>query len=122
MKDKKTTKLTCIITGRTLFASKDYYQKKIDKAGSEDDLHKTYICKQAKQLLKKGHDIEYVRESLDADKDFICNITESEIKEIVGGSNMNLKHRLNNLDTSSVSVIKTDPDVKRFIDNILKNE
>ena len=53
MKDKKTRKLICNITGKSLFASKDYYDKKVVKAGSEEILHHTYMCQDAKMLLKK---------------------------------------------------------------------
>jgi len=37
----KTRKLTCIITGKSLLAAADYYAKKLEKAGSEEELHKT---------------------------------------------------------------------------------
>ena len=47
-------KLICRVTGKPLFAAKAYYQKKVDKAGSEEALHQTYICREAIKLLKKG--------------------------------------------------------------------
>jgi phosphotransferase system IIB component len=122
MKKRKTTKLTCIVTGRTLFASGDYYQKKVDKAGSEDELHRTYMCREAKQLIKKGNDIEKVREALNVDSNALCNITDSEAIEIVGGNDTKLKFRLNNSESVNTSIIKTDPDVKKFIENILKDD
>jgi glutathione synthase/RimK-type ligase-like ATP-grasp enzyme len=122
MKEKKTTKLTCVVTGKTLFASNNYYQKKVEKAESEAVLRKTYICREAKQLLKKGHNINYVQEYLNVDNQFICKLTDSEIKEIIGRDNPSLKFRLNNSDNTTTSIIKTDPDVKKFIENILKDE
>ena len=121
MKDKKTRKLICNITGKSLFASKDYYEKKVIKAGSEDILHKTYICQDAKMLLKKGYNLQYVQETLPVDDSFNCTLTETEIHEIVGGNDTKLKFRLNNLDTNKTRVIKTDPDVTQFIQNILKD-
>lgn len=122
MKEKKTRKLICNITGKSLFASKDYYEKKASKAGSEDILHKTYICQDAKMLLKKGYNLQYIQETLLVDKNFNCTLTETEMREIVGGSDTKLKFRLNNLDTNKTRVIKTDPDVTQFIQNILKDD
>ena len=121
MKEKKTKKLVCVVTGKTLTASKDYYAKKVAKAESEEVLHKTYICQDAKQLLKKGYDLSYVRDALSVDKAFECTLTESEIKEIVSSNNPTLKYKLDNQETVKLSVIKSDPDVKQFIQNILED-
>ena len=118
---KKTTKLTCIVTGRSLFASNDYYQKKVKKAGSEEALQNTYICQEAKSLLKKGHNLEYIIDNIEVDKQHKCKLTEDELREIVTSSSPTLKYRLNNCDTSTIGVIKTDPDVKKFIENIQKD-
>ena len=52
-KQRKTQKLTCVITGRTLVASLAYYERKVERAGDEDKLKATYICKEAKDLIKK---------------------------------------------------------------------
>ena len=122
MKEKKTRKLVCNITGRSLLANKDYYSKKVEKAGSEEVLHSTYICQEAKTLLKKGHDLGHIRDILNVDSSFTCNLTNENAKEIVSGDNARLKFRLNNYDNSRASVIKTDPDVKQFIQNILRDE
>ena len=48
-------KLTCIITGRVLTIANSYYSKKLEKAGDEDKLHSTYICKEAKKLVRLGN-------------------------------------------------------------------
>ena len=121
MKDKKTRKLICLVTGRPLFASKNYYDKKVEKAGSEQTLHDTYICREAKQLLKKGHKIDYVQELLNVDKQHQCKLSDSELTEIVSGSDSKLKFRLNNYDNQQSGVIKTDPDVAKLIQNILND-
>ena len=60
----KTKKLTCNITGKKLFADGGYYNKRVEKVGSEELLQKTYICKDAKQLLKKGYSIEDIQTTL----------------------------------------------------------
>lgn len=122
MKEKKTRKLVCIVTGKTLFASKDYYEKKLSKADSEEALHSTYMCQDAKKLLKQGKGLEYIYDKLPIEEDFKCELSEEELKEIVSKNDTTLKFRLNNSEqTSTVGVIKTDPDVKEFIRNITKD-
>ena len=117
MKEKKTKKLICNVTGRSLFAGKDYYTKKVAKAGTEELLHKTYICKEAKDLLKKGYSIEDVQTSLNVS--YKCTLTDSDIRDIVGNKT---SLRLNNSENTNIGIIKTDPKVKQLIENILADE
>ena len=113
----KTKKLICNITGKKLVADSGYYNKRVEKVGSEELLQNTYICKDAKQLLKKGYSIEDVQEALNA-PGFTCNMTDEEAKNLVSTTTL----RLNTNDQPTSKIIKTDPDVKKFIENILKNE
>jgi hypothetical protein len=121
MKEKKTRKLICNVTGRILFAGKDYYTKKVSKAGSENALHSTYICREAKQLLKKGYELTYVKDILGIESGFEQQLTEAQITEIICTNDPSLKLRLNNCNNTQLGVIKTDPDVKKFIKNILND-
>ena len=41
MAKQSTNKLKCIITGRQLIATKNYYARKVEKAGGEERLHST---------------------------------------------------------------------------------
>ena len=118
MKEKKTRKLVCNITGKVLFASKDYYSKKVTKAGTEESLHRTYVCKDAKDLLKKGYNIDDVRIALNVNKDVKCNLLDSDIESILGSSS---SLRINNDDTPvRIGVIKTDPDVDKFVKSLME--
>ena len=114
MKENKTRKLICRVTGKPLFASKQYYQKKVEKAGSEEALHDTYICREAKTLLKKGYTILDTKESLKVGS-FGSTITQDEVKMILGDTG---SLRLNNDDQLKTNIIRTDPDVLKFIENI----
>ena len=117
MKEKKTTKLVCNITGRSLLAAKAYYKKKVEKAGTEDELHRLYVCKDAKDLLKKGYTVSAIQDKLkEVNSD--CKLTEDDIKTIIGNTSL----RINNIGEEKISIIKTDPDVKQYIINILENE
>tara|TARA_R110002020_G_scaffold332155_4_gene547538 strand:+ start:368 stop:718 length:351 start_codon:yes stop_codon:yes gene_type:complete len=113
----KTKKLTCNITGKVLFAAGTYYTKKVKKAGSEDDLHRTYVCREAKKLLQKGYTIDQAQQSLDAES-YTCTLTDDDIQDIVGSTSL----RINNVEEAQISIIKTDPDVAQFIKNITSNE
>ncbi len=116
MKKNNNRKLICQVTGKQLFAGKQYYEKKITKAGSEDILHKTYICREAKILFKKGYSIDDVRQTIDIHNDFVCTLTDEDIKEMVGISS---SLRINTNDQPVVGVIKTDPAVTKFLNKIL---
>lgn len=110
------TKLKCIVTGKTLVATKEYYQKKLDKVKSELELHQTYICKEAKDLLLKGFSIDQIRKQLNApaelpvpDEKIIKNITTNEY-----GINRNTV--FSNL--TAFTHQETDPEVSNFLNNI----
>ena len=121
-KIRKTRKLTCIITGRTLQATRDYYDRKVKKAGSEDDLHNTYVCKEAKDLLFKGYDPKRVREILNITDDSLPDITQEQVNTILSNSTKSKYRRVSTFNTtSSIINVHTDPLVKKLIEN-LKNE
>lgn len=110
-------KLICKITGKLLFAGKDYYNKKVEAVGCEEKLHKTYICKEAKSLVKKGYTIDDIRSTIKVYDDYECTITDEEARNIVGSGNT---LRINTNVEPTVGVIKTDPAVKKFLKKILK--
>ena len=58
----KTTKLTCIVTGKQLLATKEYYARKVEKSGSEEELHRSYVCREAKNMIKQGTTVSRVRD------------------------------------------------------------
>jgi len=117
MKQTKTRKLVCNITGKVLFASRLYYNKKVEKAGTEESLHKTYICREAKTLLKRGYNIEDTRTALNVDKSVKCHLVDSEIDEIIG---LNNSLRINTSEITRIGVIKTDPDVEKFVKSLME--
>ena len=117
MKKRKNRKLVCNITGKSLLAAAPYYDKKVTKAGSEDELHRLYVCKEAKDLLKKGYSVDQIQHSLKkCNPD--CILNEDDIKTIVGKTSL----RINTIGEEKISIIKTDPDVVKFIKNITQNE
>lgn len=115
----KTRKLICQVTGKPLFASKEYFEKKVQKAGSENELHRTYICRDALTLLKKGYTIDDVRSSIEIYNDFECILSDEDTQSITGNTT---SLRINTNDRPTIGVIKTDPAVVKFLKKILKNE
>tara|TARA_R100000805_G_C3601395_1_gene102075 strand:- start:339 stop:710 length:372 start_codon:yes stop_codon:yes gene_type:complete len=122
MKERKTRKLVCIVTGRALLATKDYFDKKVEKLGSEEEVLKTYICKEAKDLLKKGYTVEKIRELLNVDTKSLKEVSQDIIDDVVNANKKYVKRLSNFTNTSNILNVKTDPDVKNFIKNILDDD
>ena len=121
MREKKTRKLTCIVTGRALLATKEYYDRKVQKAGAEDKLHETYVCKEAKDLLKKGYDVEKARDILNIDRSKVSDISPDIIEDIINTSRISYR-RTPRFNINNYTSTQTDSDVKKFLDNVLNNE
>ena len=116
----KTTKLTCIVTGKTLFATNDYYQRKVEQVGSVEQLHQTYICKEAKNLIKQGYTVDKIREMLKVDMDKVGAVDDSVIQEVLNSGKSYLRNSINQQVVSLANSVvhRTDPDVKKFLEKI----
>jgi len=112
----KTKKLKCIITGRSLTATADYYAKKLEKAGSEEELHRTYICKEAKDLLVKGYTVENIRQQLGTEGEML-DVPADVIKELTTNE-YGLQRNTLFAEITSFTHQETDPDVLDFINNM----
>ena len=100
-------------------AGKQYYEKKVQKTGSEEKLHRLYVCRDAKTLLKKGYNIDEVRTALNVDNSFKSKVVDGDIDDILGTTNT---LRINNSEsTTRIGVIKTDPDVRKFVESLMKD-
>lgn len=117
MTDRKTRKLMCVVTGRTLIATKDYFNRKVEKCGSEDDLHRTYVCKEAKNLLIKGYTVDKVREMLNVDQTNLNDIPIDVVNQVLSTSKSKTRFKKINtiMSTSSIINSKTDPEVAAFL-------
>mgnify|MGYP001161464441 FL=1 len=121
MEERKTRKLSCIVTGRVLMATKDYYERKLARIGDEQKLHETYVCREAKDLLIKGYTVDKIREMLNVNATQLHDVDPETIAEVIN-SRSNTYRKINIFNTTSNLLnFKTDPDVKQLIEN-LKNE
>jgi hypothetical protein len=112
----KTKKITCIIIGKTTLITKDYYDKKIEKCGGDEGLFsKTYICKEAKDLLLQGLTVDQIRKKYNiqnmppVDIDYINSLTTNKY---------GIKKDTTFSTITSFTVFETDPEVKDFINNL----
>ena len=112
-------KITCIVSGKSLTIADSYYKKKVDKAGDEETLHKTYISKEAKKLLKLGNTIKKVREILECDSSLPLPDEELVNSLIFANVKKPYKTVTDFSPLTSVTHNETDPEVKLFIDKIL---
>ena len=116
---KKTRKLKCVITGKTLTATADYYARKVEKAGDEDTLHRTYVCKEAKNLLLKGYGVDKIREMLEIDSNVVENVTQETVNEILEKADKVMYKRVNTFNNITNMInTRTDPKVLKLIENI----
>lgn len=123
MTNTKTRRLTCIVTGKSLFATRPYYERKVQKMGSEEELHRTYVCKEAKNLLLKGYDVHKIRAMLNVKLDSVSEVPEDVITDIMNNNKPRFKSINNsNIPISTILNPTTDPEVKKFLQHIINNE
>lgn len=116
---KKSRKLKCVVTGKTLTATADYYSRKVEKAGDEDTLHRTYVCKEAKNLLLKGYGVDKIREMLEIDSTGLDNVTQETVNEILEKADKVMYKRVNTFNNITNMInTRTDPKVLKLIENI----
>lgn len=122
MTTTKTTKLKCIVTGKQLIATKEYYARKVEKVGGEEELHRTYVCREAKNMIKQGTSIDRVREILNVKTDGLGSVPQDVIDEIMQSNTKTNFRRINNLvNINSMMSTATDPDVREYIDNLKRD-
>lgn len=102
-------KLICIVTGKSITVSNEYYDKKVSEYGTEETFNSLYTSRQAKSLLKRGYKIKEIRDLLKIDAD-LPEIPDKTVKQILSVKD----------DESSAyentSIKKSDPDVIAYID------
>lgn len=106
-------KLECVVSGKTITVSDEYFMKKVEDFGSEERVSTHYVSRQVKNLLKRGYKVKEIRELLKVSR--TNEVADSTIKEI-----LNLKDE-DSLNLDKVGVKTSDPEVTAFV-NTLKND
>jgi len=118
---RKTKKLRCVITGRELVLSRDYYQNKLDKVnGEEQVLHERYVCKEAKDLIKKGYDVQKTRDLLGIEDDSLSDVDNKIIEDIQNDSRIKYRN-IPRFNINNYTSTKTDADVAKFLKHVFKS-
>jgi hypothetical protein len=115
-------KLMCLVTGRKLYATKEYFSSKVEKLGSEEAVHNTYVCKEAKDLIRKGYDVDKIREMLNVKMDSLSAVSEDIIDNIVNSKKRLFKRLSNFTSNNPILNTNTDEDVKKFIQSLIEDE
>lgn len=102
--------ICCVITGKTITVSNEYFDKKVSDFGSEEKLNSLYVSRQAKNLLKRGYSSKEIRSLLKITKQ-LPDISSDKVKEI-----LKITDDDNNLD--KINIKKSDPEVEEFIKNL----
>lgn len=118
MTQSKTRKLTCVVTGRQLLATRDYYDRKLKKAGDEHKLHREYICREAKNMLMQGTSVDRVREILGVTGE-VQDVPQDVIDNVTRQTNISRGRRINNIINTSVMMnSQTDDEVKQYVERL----
>lgn len=116
--ESKTLKVKCFITGEESIFSGDYLKSLEEKYGSRDNILKYYITFKAKNLLFKGYSLKEIRKILPTKTKDLKDESSQEALELIrywqDQKDKNLKFKVKEQD--KVSFIKTDEDVKNFIE------
>ena len=117
----KTKKLKCVITGKKLFATKDYYEKKIAKYdGDEDKMIRSYMCKEAKRLLQQGYNVEKTRQLLNIDATDLEDVPDEIVAEAINSKKLYFRDSPSSQVQGIVNntLHQTDPEVSTFLERI----
>lgn len=115
-------KVVCLITGQSVMMGKDYFAKKAEEYGSEDNLRKYYISKKAKSLVKRGYTVNEIRKILNVTEPGLLEGDADEVKGVILFHN-NDKQSISTKRLESAKnfmMTSSDEDVKAFINNINK--
>jgi len=111
---KNTTKVTCIIKGKTTPLTREYYDKRVIEFGSEEKLQQNYICKQAKSMVKRGYNLTEIQDVLGTPATQ-TQLSYDQIKQIVlekDSENFIPDHPLESVN------IEIKQHVKVFVENL----
>lgn len=113
-------KVMCLITGQTVIMGKDYFTKKAQEYGSEDNLKKYYVSKKARSLIRRGYTVNEIRKILNIVEPNLPNENEQSVKDIISYHSTDKQaistKRLHSAQNFIMST--SDEDVKEFINNI----
>ena len=112
----KTIPIICVISGKKTYVNADYYNVKLEKFGSKENLEKYYVCQDVKKLLEKNLSVRDISNLLKLD--IVAEISDSYLKEIKRYNNIDINKSSSFAPLSVFTCFETDKDVKEFLENI----
>ena len=110
------TSVICLITGKKIIFSQEYFNKRAEEYGSVENLKKYFILKKAKNLLVRGYNVKEIRNILNVDNKNLLDENSQDVKNVVNyhvAQSSLIKKTVQTFDIN-----KSDPDVAVFINNI----
>ena len=99
--------------------SKDYYQSKLDKVGGDEtQLVNSYVCREAKDLIKRGYDVEKTRDLLGIEPGVLGDVDTQVVEQIQNDSRIKYRN-IPKFNVNNYTSAKTDADVRKFLDKVL---
>lgn len=113
-------KVVCLITGQTVIMGKDYFAKKAQEYGSEDNLKKYYVSKKARSLIRRGYTVNEIRKILNIVEPNLPSENEQSVKDLLTYHSTDKQTiSTKRLQSAQNFIMSTsDEDVKEFINNI----
>lgn len=112
----KTVPLVCVVSGKKTYVTTEYYNNKLSKFSSKENLDKYYICQDVKKLLEKNLSIKDVRVYLKSETN--TDISDEYLKEIKSNNGIDINKTSGFAPLSVFTCFETDKDVKEFLENI----
>lgn len=115
-------KVACLITGQTVMMGKDYFAKKAEEYGGENNLRKYYISKKAKSLVRRGYSVNEIRKILNITEPGLPGEDTESVRDLVSYHSTEKQtiaaKRLES--TKNFMMSSSDEDVIAFINTIKK--
>jgi len=112
-------KITCNITGSQYYITTEKIEERSNAAGkSAEDFLKSYVCKKAEMLVRKGYTIADIRLMLSVPVSTAPELTQEQEEIIMSEySQTNVRRVLANYEAvSTLAVDESDADVAEYID------
>ena len=99
---------------------KDYFAKKAQEYGSEENLKNYYISKKARSLIRRGYTVNEIRKILNIVEPDLPSENDQCIKDLISYHSVDKQTiSTKRLQSSQNFIMSTsDEDVKEFINNI----
>lgn len=126
MSKNSKSSVICVVSGAKKGVRPEVYAKRVEKAGGEDNLVRTYVCRESKRMLRSGQTVEQIRATLRGTKDLLP-VPQEVIDEILSkkaSSKTGATRKTNKPKKTKVQIekeveasVEVDPDIAEFLNS-----